>query len=69
MDTMMMTKVTAALCGSLLVFLLGKWAADEIYHMAGHGPQSYVIDLGEEAVEEEVADEVPFAEILASASG
>jgi len=30
-DTMTLTKVTAGLSGALLIFLLGKWAADEMY--------------------------------------
>ena len=32
-DTMTVTKVVGAACGSLLVFLLGGWAAETIYHM------------------------------------
>ncbi len=32
-DTMTATKVVGAACGSLLVFLLGGWAAQSIYHM------------------------------------
>jgi cytochrome c len=37
-DTMTLTKTVGALCGMLLVFLLGKWAAEGIYHMGGgHG--------------------------------
>ncbi|MEM1234506.1 MAG: cytochrome c family protein [Pseudomonadota bacterium] len=52
LDTMIATKVTAALCGSLLVFLLGSWAAEEIYHMGGHGHggdhhQAYSIEVPE----------------------
>ena len=66
MDTMITTKVAAALCGSFLVFLLGKWAAEEIYHMDSHGDASYVIDTG---AEETASDEpeVSFEEMLASA--
>lgn len=66
-DTMTFTKVTAALCGALLILLLGKWMAKEMYHVGGHGDQqAYVIDTGEsEAPAAE--EEVPFAEILASA--
>ncbi len=44
LDTMTLTKTVAALCGALLVFLLGKWAAEELYHMGGHGEASYVIE-------------------------
>ena len=71
MDTMTLTKVTAALCGSLLVFLLGGWAADEIYHIGGHGKkgdhhQAYSIEVA--SAEEEVVEEGPtFAELFAVA--
>lgn len=74
-DTMTMTKLTAALCGSLLIYLLGAWAAEEIYHAGaakkdyatGKYEQAYAIDTGVEEVEE-VMDEGPdFATLLASA--
>ncbi|MEM6372239.1 MAG: cytochrome c family protein [Pseudomonadota bacterium] len=66
-DTMTFTKIAGSLCGALLIFLLGQWAADELYKAGGHGgEQSYVIDTGVEEVEEDVV-EVPFAEVLASA--
>ncbi|EPX77893.1 c-type cytochrome [Litoreibacter arenae] len=71
-DTMTMTKVLGALCGSLLVFLLGGWAADLIYHGGGgHGDdhqQAYVIEVegGDEEPEEEV-EEVDFAAVMAEA--
>ena len=70
-DTMTMTKVLGALCGTLLVFLLGSWAAESIYHGGGHGgdhQQGYVIHVesGEESVEP--VDEGPaFAEVYAAA--
>lgn len=70
LDTMTFTKVMGALCGALLILLLGKWAAEELYHVGGgHGgdhAQGYVIDTG---AEEEVAEEetVDFATLLASA--
>ena len=67
-DTMTVTKVAASLCGALLIFLLGKWVAMEVYHMGSHGgQQAYIIDTG--ASEEDVAevDEVPFAEVFAAA--
>ena len=72
-DTMTVTKVVGAFCGSLLVFLLGSWAAEVIYHEpeAGDGEevaQAYVIDTGEEEASEEPAEaEVPFEEVLAAA--
>lgn len=72
-DTMTITKVIGAVCGSLLIFLLGSWAAESLYHTGGgHGDdhqQAYIIDTGSddaaEAAEEEV--QVPFAEYLAAA--
>lgn len=33
LDTMTLTKIVGAFCGSLLVFLLGNWAAESIYHV------------------------------------
>ena len=72
-DTMTMTKVLGALCGSLLVFLLGSWAADLIYHggEGSHGEghqQAYVIEVegGEVEAEEEVV-EVDFAVMMGDA--
>ena len=66
-DTMTFTKIAASLCGALLVLLLGKWAADELYHAGGHGgEQSYVIDTGAEVSDEEVV-EVAFADVFAVA--
>jgi cytochrome c len=66
-DTMTFTKIAGSLCGALLILLLGKWAAEELYHMSTHGgEQSYVIDTGAEDEAEE-AVEVAFADILAQA--
>lgn len=69
MDTMTSTKILGGLCGAFLIFLLGKWAAEVIYHTGGgHGgeEQAYVIDTGEsEGGGGEEA--VPFAELLAAA--
>ena len=66
-DTMTFTKAAGGICGALLVFLLGKWAADVLFHVDAHGEASYVIevDTGEEVAEVEVVD---FATVLASAS-
>ena len=61
-DTMTFTKIAASICGALLVLLLGKWAAEELYHVDGHGDQAYVIDTGAEEEAEE-AVEVAFADI------
>jgi len=66
MDTMITTKAAAAVCGSFLVLLLGKWAAEEIYHVGGHGEPSYVIEVAEaEAASDE--PEVSFEELMAAA--
>jgi cytochrome c len=72
-DTMTNTKILGAGCGALLLFLLGGWGAELIYHGAGgHGDdedhaQGYVIEVAgsDEPEEEEV--EVDFMEMMASA--
>jgi cytochrome c len=71
-DTMTMTKVLGATCGSLLVFLLGAWAADALYTTGGaHGEgheQAYTIETGTEEATEAVADAGPaFEEVFAAA--
>lgn len=71
-DTMTLTKVTGGLCGTLLVYLLGGWVAETIYHGGGGNGyekvQAYVIPVeGGDAATEEVVEEVPFAEIYATA--
>ena len=72
LDTMTVTKAFGALCGALLVFLLGNWFADSLYAVGGHGEdhaRGYVIiqedDGGAEAAEEVV--EVAFADVYAAA--
>lgn len=67
LDTMTFTKAAGGLFGALLVFLLGSWAAEELYHVEGHGEQAYVIDTGadEEVVED--VEAVDFATVYASA--
>lgn len=71
-DTMTFTKILGGFCGALLVFLLGGWAAESLYHTGGgHGDgheQAYVIDTGEDEGGEEAVEEGPsFAELYASA--
>ncbi len=66
-DTMTMTKAVGAICAMWLVLLLGKWAAESLYHVGGHGEeQAYVIDTGEEEAAEE-APTVDFETIYAAA--
>ena len=72
MDTMTATKVVAGVCSTALVFLLGKWAAEVIYHPAAdHGDEAhssgFVIEVAEAEVETEAAVEVSFAELYAAA--
>lgn len=69
-DTMTFTKVLGAVCGSLLVYLLGAWAAESLYHTGGgHGEvqQAYVIDTGAEETAEAAEEGPSFAEVFASA--
>ncbi|WP_372886081.1 cytochrome c family protein [Shimia sp.] len=72
-DTMTMTKTLGALCGALLILLLGKWVADSLYHVGGgHGDQAqaYVIEVegAEGEGEAEAAEEGPsLEELLADA--
>ena len=74
-DTMTMTKILGALCGSLLLFLLGSWAAETIYHGAGgHGKdgeehaQGYLIEVADAGgAEEEPEEEIDFAALMTEA--
>jgi cytochrome c len=73
-DTMTLTKVTGAICGSLLVYLFGTWAADSLYATApaSHGgeevAQAYTIDTGEAAPADAAAEAGPaFTEVFAAA--
>ncbi|ESW59278.1 MAG: cytochrome C [Rhodobacter sp. CACIA14H1] len=75
-DTMTMTKVTGAVCGSLLVYLFAAWGAESLYHVGhggGHGEgeeiaQAYSIDTGAEEASAETAEAGPdFATVFASA--
>ncbi|MEO9648635.1 MAG: cytochrome c family protein [Roseobacter sp.] len=66
-DTMTLTKAAGGVCGALLVFLLGKWTAEELYHVDSHGEASYVIEVEDSSDDGEV-EEVDFATIMASAS-
>ena len=74
MDQMTFTKVIGGFCGALLVYLLGVWAAEILYHVGGghghgddHAKSGYEIEVAvaEEATEEE--EVVDFATIYASA--
>ena len=71
-DTMTLTKIAAALCGSLLVFLFALWLAESLYHVGGdshggHNEAAYVIEDDTETAEEPM-EEVNFETILALAN-
>lgn len=76
LDTITLTKGAGALCGSLLIFLLGAWSAEIIYHVGdthgdhgGSHAQGYVIEVFTEEVEvASVEEEIDVAALLASAS-
>ncbi|MGB7318533.1 MAG: cytochrome c family protein [Planktotalea sp.] len=75
-DTMTFTKVLGASCGALLIFLLGSWAAESLYHTApvahgddhgeGHG-QAYVIEVEGDDQAEEAEAGPDIATLIASA--
>ncbi len=72
-DTMTITKTIGALCGALLIFLIGNWAAGALYTAGdgGHGDEAhnaYIIETDEGGEEVEVAEEESgFAVLLAAA--
>ena len=68
-DTMTLTKAAGGFLGAFLILLLGKWAAEGIYAVGGHGSeQAYSIEVPESGeAEGGGADEVPFAELYAAA--
>ncbi len=69
-DTMTLTKIVGGFCGAFLIFLLGGFAAEFIYHEAkshdGEHHQAYTIDTGADESAEEVV-EVAFADVYAVA--
>lgn len=72
LDTMTLTKILGAFCGALLIFLLGKWAGETLYHVGagGHGEEhamGYAIETGGDGAADEPEEEVDFATLLASA--
>ena len=67
LDSMTVTKIAGGVFGALLILLLGKWAAEEIYHMDSHGEAAYVIEVEDaEPATTDVA-EVSVVELMASA--
>lgn len=71
-DTMTITKVLGAVCGSLLVFLFGAWAADALYTVGGEDEgegyvQGYTIEVASAEAPAEGAATEDFAAIYAAA--
>lgn len=70
-DTMTLTKIMGGFCGAFLVFLLGGFFAEFIYHEPkGHGDdhhQAYTIDTGGDDHGGEEVVEVAFADVFAAA--
>lgn len=69
-DTMTLTKLVGGFCGALLIFLLGGWVAETIYHSgAAHdGQQAYVIPVEDATADDGPVEEGPdFAELFAAA--
>ena len=73
-DTMVMTKIVAGLCATLLFFLVGKWVADTIYlpgHDAAHAHAVYPLPPeegdGHGEAEEPAADAVDVMGLYAEA--
>ncbi|MEM7473055.1 MAG: cytochrome c family protein [Pseudomonadota bacterium] len=72
-DTMTLTKILGAVCGTFLLFLLGGWGAELIYHGSGghhdgeDHAQGYLIEVegGDEVAEEE--PEIDFMAVMAEA--
>lgn len=71
LDTMTLTKLLGGFCGAFLIFLLGGFGAEFIYHEAEHKGdehhQAYTIDTGGDDAEEEEVVEVAFADVFAAA--
>ena len=75
MDTMESTKILGGVCAALLVFMLGGWAAEEIYHVGGKGHghgddhvSGYPIEVAEAVEVESAEPEVSLEEMMAMAS-
>ncbi|GLS85499.1 cytochrome c [Cypionkella aquatica] len=73
-DTMTLTKVTGAVCGSLLVYLFISWAGESIYgggsesHGGEEVAQAYSIPVEDAGAGDAAAAEgPPFAELFAAA--
>lgn len=68
-DTMTITKAGGAACGALLIFLLGNWAAESIYHVDDDHEGVIEVAFGDAEITETPSDEpeIEFSVLLASA--
>ena len=72
-DTMTLTKLVGGVCGALLIFLFGNWAATSIYGLEEVAPGkehalAYSVEGAEAGAEPvEAAAEPPFAAVFAAA--
>ena len=73
-DTMTLTKIVGSICGALLIFLFGNWAAESIYGLgedsyAGGAPQAYTFATAVAAstTDTTAAAEPAFADVFAKA--
>lgn len=70
-DTMTFTKVLGGFCGAFLIYLLGGWAAESLYHTGGgHGDdhaQAYVIEVESDDSTEEAEAGPDIATLVAEA--
>ncbi len=70
-DTMTITKVLGAFCGALLVYLLGAWVAETLYHTGGghgdHAKAGYAIEVEVASADTAVEEGPSLQELLASA--
>lgn len=65
-DSIVLQKIAASVIGAFLLLLLGKWAAEEVYHAEVHGEPSYVIEVAG-AEPEEPEEKIDVAALVASA--
>ncbi len=70
-DTMTLTKIVGGFCGAFLVFLMGGFFAEFIYHEPqshdGEQHQAYTIDTGADDGSGEETVEVAFGDVYAAA--
>lgn len=70
-DTMTMTKLVGGFCGAFLIYLLGGFTAEFIYHEPEHKGeephQAYTVATGGEEAPAEQETQVSFEEVYASA--